>query len=45
LSGLIDEGKKGALRRECGEKMPLKIPQPDASREHSEEDSKQHERR
>jgi hypothetical protein len=45
LSGLIDEGQKGALRSERGEKMPRRIPQPDDSREHGKEDSKQHERR
>jgi RNA polymerase primary sigma factor len=34
LSGLIDEDQKGALRRERGEKMPLRVAQPDDSREY-----------
>jgi hypothetical protein len=40
LNGLIDEGQKGALRREGGEKLPRRIPRPDEYREHDEEDSK-----
>jgi hypothetical protein len=40
LGGLIDEGQKGALRTEREEKMPRRVPQPDDSREYSEEDSK-----
>jgi hypothetical protein len=40
LSGLIDEGQKGALRRQGGEKMPRRIPQPFDSTEHSQEGAK-----
>jgi hypothetical protein len=40
LNGLIDEGQKGGLRRERGEKVPWRIPRPDEDREHDEEDSK-----
>ena len=45
MSGLIDEGQKGALRSACGEKIPRRIPQPDDRREQSKEDAKQYERR
>jgi hypothetical protein len=40
LSGLIDEGQKGALSGQGGEKMPRRIPQPFDSTEHSQQDSK-----
>jgi hypothetical protein len=33
LSGLIDEGQKGALRREREEEMPRRIVQHDEARE------------
>jgi hypothetical protein len=33
LSGLIDEGQKGALRREREEEMPWRIAQHDEARE------------
>ena len=40
MSGLIDEGQKGALRRERQEEIPLRKAQSDDDREHSEEDSR-----
>ena len=40
MSGLIDEGQKGALRREREEKMPLSIKQPDKDMALSKEDSR-----
>ena len=40
MSGLIDEGQKGALRRDGGEMILRRIPQPFDSTEHSQQDSK-----
>ena len=40
MRGLIDEGKRGGLRREREEKIPLRIAQPDKGRALSKEDSR-----